>query len=228
MPSRVLAVVDPVYGGDDARIANAAAAPRAADSALPLARLQASGREAQTLESLASGDVTVLSGAGADRDAFLGLPLNTYRLIHLGMHGFAGTDSLTASGIVFSLFDASGKPISGFLNARSIARLRLDADLVVVAACDSAAGASLPGEGVLGTHYAFLAAGADQVIAALTPVSDAITSQLMEALYGHIIRDGMSPSDALRSAQMEIRRSPFTRHPRYWAGFIAYGDGAAH
>ncbi|HJU39082.1 MAG TPA: CHAT domain-containing tetratricopeptide repeat protein [Tahibacter sp.] len=228
-PLRVLAVVDPVYARDDARLDAAARAAAVPSSALPtLSRLVGSAREAATLRSqVAGGEVTVLEGLQATRDAFVALPLDRYRLIHLGMHGFMGTASLADSGIAFSLLDAAGRSVPGFLNARSIARLDLDADLVVLAACESAAGAAVSGEGVLGTHYAFLAAGADQVIAAVAPVPDAATSRLMEALYRQFVREHVGAARALRMAQREIRRHPQTRDPRHWAGFVVYGYGAS-
>lgn len=227
-PQRALAVVDPIYYAGDERIAAPVrATARDAAAAVMLPRLAASRREAATLQRhLQEKNLTVLAGHQAARDAFLRLPLTQYRLIHLGMHGFVGPASLADSGIAFSLFDAAGKPLSGFLNARSIARLQLDADLVVLAACESAAGEMLAGEGLLGTHYAFLAAGADQVVAASAPVSDAVTSRLMEAFYRELLQSGRSPAQALRSAQQEIRADARTRHPRYWAGFVAYGYGA--
>lgn len=226
-PQRALAVVDPVYDAGDERIAAVPRdAARNADAAT-LPRLAASRREAATLQRhLQQEPLTTLSGHQATRDAFLQLPLAQYRLIHLGMHGFVGPASLADSGVAFSLFDATGKPLSGFLNARSIARLHLDADLVVLAACESAAGEMLAGEGLLGTHYAFLAAGADQIVAASAPVSDAVTSRLMDAFYRELLEHGRSPAQALRGAQREIRADARTRHPRYWAGFVAYGYDA--
>ncbi|MBL8296716.1 MAG: CHAT domain-containing protein [Rhodanobacteraceae bacterium] len=228
-PQRALAIVDPVYDISDERIAaihrntvRNALAPDATAATLP--RLAASGREAATLKQhLQQQSLTTLTGHQATRDFFLQLPLAQYRLIHLGLHGFVGPASLTDSGIAFSLFDANGKPLSGFLNARSIARLQLDADLVVLAACESAAGETLAGEGLLGTHYAFLAAGADQIVAASAPVSDAVTSRLMEVFYRELLTSGRHPAQALRSAQREIRADARTRDPRYWAGFVVYG-----
>lgn len=226
-PQLALGVVDPVYDAGDERIAtNPGDAARSTDAAT-LPRLAASRREAATLQRhLQHESLTTLSGVHATRDAFLQLPLAQYRLIHLGVHGFVGPASLADSGVVFSLFDATGKPLSGFLNARSIARLHLYADLVVLAACESSAGEMLSGEGLLGTHYAFLAAGADQIVAASAPVSDAVTSRLMDAFYRELFESGRSPAQALRSAQREIRADARTRHPRYWAGFVAYGYGA--
>lgn len=223
-PQGALAIVDPIYDASDERVA----APRsdtAHSATATLPRLAASRREAATLRHyLRQQPLTVLSGPQATRDAFLQLPLAQYRLIHLGMHGFVGPASLADSGVAFSLFDATGEPLSGFLNARSITRLHLDADLVVLAACESAAGETLAGEGLLGTHYAFLAAGADQIVAASAPVSDAVTSRLMETFYREFADIRATPARALRAAQLEIRRDPRTRHPRYWAGFAAYGS----
>ncbi|HSX61411.1 MAG TPA: CHAT domain-containing protein [Tahibacter sp.] len=223
-PFEILAAVDAVYDARDARIAAGRRREASATSTLSLPRLTASAREAAALQQrMKTSAVTVLTGPHATRESFLQLPLERYRLIHLGLHGFVGPASLADSGVAFSLFDSAGAPLSGFLNARSIARLRLTADLVVLAACESAAGRALAGEGLLATHYAFLAAGADQVVAASARVSDSVTSQLMDAFYRELVETGATPARALRAAQLEIRRDPRTRHPRYWAGFAAYG-----
>lgn len=223
----VLVVVDPVYAADDARITASGRNTAQGTTTATLPRLPSSAREATTLQQrVQQSSLALLAGVQATRDAFLQLPLAHYRLIHLGMHGLVGR-TLADSGIAFSLFDANGNALSGFLSARSVARLQLDADLVVLAACETAAGESLAGEGLLGTHYAFLAAGADQVVAATAPISDAVTSRLMEAFYRELDHTGHHPARALRSAQLEVRRDSRTRHPQYWAGFVTYGhDGS--
>ena len=239
---RALAVVDPVYNRDDPRLATPSAAssplhdrplstaPATSSSALALsadepalARLPATASEAEAMARLLHAPPRVLSGTEASRDAFTALDLRQYDLLHLGTHGVAGDYDLAGSGLVFARYDNAGQALPAFLNARHIARLRLDSRLVVLATCSGADGAALGGEGLLSLGYAFLAAGADNVIAAQWPVADAATARLMEAMYRNLLGGGMSPAGALREAQQSIRTQAAWRHPRYWASFAVYG-----
>ncbi len=115
----------------------------------------------------------------------------------------------------------SGLP---YLRAQEIARMRLPARLAVLAGCESAGGRVVSGEGVLGLSAAFTVASVPSVIATLWPVSDRATARLMKAFYSGL-SSGMPVADALRHAQVEIRRRPGTRDPFYWSGFILVGEG---
>jgi CHAT domain-containing protein len=114
------------------------------------------------------------------------------------------------------------------LYARDIARTPLDARLVTISACDSAGTRTYSGEGLVGLSWAFLRAGAQEVIAALWEVNDASTAQLMDRLYAGIAA-GESPADALRAAKLAMLRSDtIYRRPFYWAPFVIYsGSGGA-
>ncbi|MFO7654185.1 MAG: CHAT domain-containing protein [Candidatus Krumholzibacteriia bacterium] len=120
--------------------------------------------------------------------------------------------------------DAGGGRGATELPAAAIAATRLDPILTVLAGCESASGHVLPGEGVLGLTSAFLSAGSRAVIAALWPVDDATTSDLVGHLYAGLA-EGMTAAEALRRAQFLVRAHPSTRHPFYWAGFVLVGDG---
>ena len=120
------------------------------------------------------------------------------------------------------LFDESGRAQAGFLSISEIAEWRLDADLVVIGACDSASGKSVAGEAVMSVAYGMLVAGARQVVAPLWAIDDATGSTFAELLYGSLKpRLGAS---AVRSAQLAMLKSSGRwRAPRYWAAFVAYG-----
>jgi len=81
---------------------------------------------------------------------------------------------------------------------------RLNAELVVLSACDTARGAATGGDDVLGLTRALLAAGARRAIVSLWPVDDVSTSLLMGRFYGRL-RDGAGPVEALTSAQRDLR-----------------------
>jgi len=108
------------------------------------------------------------------------------------------------------------------LFARDIMRLPLRARLVTISSCRSAGDRAYSGEGQVGLAWAFLRAGAHQVIAALWDVKDSATPELMDAMYGDI-RRGLDPAAALRAAKLRIiHEGGVYRKPRYWAPFVLY------
>ena len=110
------------------------------------------------------------------------------------------------------------------LQAAQIAACRLPARLAVLAACESAGGTILSGEGVLGLTSAFAAAGVPAVVASLWPVNDEVTSALTRRFYRELER-GVATGAALRSAQLALAADERTARPFYWAGFVLVGDG---
>jgi CHAT domain-containing protein len=99
--------------------------------------------------------------------------------------------------------------------------LRLRARLVILSACETGLGRLAGGDGIVGLHRAFLAAGAAAVASSLWRVSDLATALLMKHLF-RALRRGLEPADALRAAQQELRRR--FPHPAYWAGFRLEGE----
>ncbi|MCP4547133.1 MAG: tetratricopeptide repeat protein [bacterium] len=115
-------------------------------------------------------------------------------------------------------------------------RVRIDADLVVLSACESGLGQELGGEGLIGLTRAFQYAGARSVAASLWSVPDQTTAELMIRFYRHL-RSGLPKDEALRAAQLELIRGPIevtgadgqkvqkdASAPYYWAAFQIYGD----
>lgn len=99
-----------------------------------------------------------------------------------------------------SLVDPSGRPQPGFLRTRDIFRLRLNAALVVLSACETALGKVLAGEGVVGFTRAFFFAGARQVVVSLWPVSDKAAAELMKRFYQGLLERKLPAAAALRQA----------------------------
>jgi len=141
---------------------------------------------------------------------------------------------------------AHGAPIyDGLLTAGDIVReWKLNADLVVLSACETGLGREVNGEGYVGLVQAFLRAGARGVLVSLWGVNDEATSLLMRRFHEHRIgadRDrgggerggngGDTPSAALREAKAWLRAYADERggrpweHPYYWSGFILFGAG---
>jgi CHAT domain-containing protein/tetratricopeptide (TPR) repeat protein len=237
-PSKTVAVfADPVFDRADPRIGLADAthlvhpvqarlATRA--SALEsgtLERLPFSAREAEAIASLVPEDERYVAvGFQANRETLLGLTLDDYRLIHFATHGIIDTRYPDLSGLALSGFDTAGAPTRGLLGLPDIYSLNLNADLVVLSACETALGRDIRGEGLLGLTQGFLYAGARGVVASLWPVADRTTADLMQRFYDQMLRDGLRPADALRRAQLSIAAEPRWSHPYYWSAFILLGD----
>jgi CHAT domain-containing protein len=109
----------------------------------------------------------------------------------------------------------------GFLELDEIANLKLNADLVVLSACQTGQGKMARGEGVSGLARAFLYAGSKGVVCSLWSVDDRETANLMVDFYGHL-QKGQAAADALREAQLRMIREG--KAPLYWAPFILIGE----
>ena len=95
---------------------------------------------------------------------------------------------------------------------------------MVLSACDTGLGATAPAEGVVGLRWAFGVAGARSVVTSLWSVADRATKDLMVGFHRRLL-DGDPVPDALRGAQLEVRRR--RPDPFYWGAFVAHGDPGA-
>jgi CHAT domain-containing protein len=173
---------------------------------------------------------TVWLGFEASEENLKRRDLATYRFLHLATHAVADTEDGELSAIVLSL--ASGDCRSetkahkecddGILTAAEVARLRLDADLVVLSGCETGTGQRTAAESVIGLGRAFLLAGARRVCGSLWKVEDAATEMLMTNFYNGLLARGLTTSHALRLAKLTLIRRGFA--PFYWAPFILIGS----
>jgi len=104
--------------------------------------------------------------------------------------------------------------------------LDLSADLVVLSACRTGLGKDVRGEGVVGLTSGFMYSGAKSVVASLWKVDDEATEELMGHFYAAMLRDGLAPSAALRTAKREMWKVERWRAPFYWAAFVLEGEYA--
>ena len=111
---------------------------------------------------------------------------------------------------------------NGLLTMSEVMRLRLNADVVALTACQTGMGRHLTGEGVMGLGRAFQYAGARNVLVSLWNVSEGSTTMLAERFFSHL-KQGKTMRQALRLAREEVRRAGY-EHPFYWAPFILIGE----
>ncbi|MBP0016789.1 MAG: CHAT domain-containing protein, partial [Cyanobacteria bacterium SBLK] len=157
----------------------------------------------------------------ADRDAATSAELAQYEILHLSTHGCI-QDNPQLSGLALSLYDEEGQQQDGFLRLQDIYNLQLNADLVVLSACQTGIGSEVSGEGVVGLTRGFMYAGARRVTVSLWNVSDRATAKLMSDYYQNMLSEEMSPSQALREAQLQMWQAG--EYPYKWAAFVMQGD----
>jgi CHAT domain-containing protein len=193
-----------------------AVSPNADYPELPMARAEMTRVKAH----FAPAEETIFARQAANSSAYLNLPLRNYAYIHFVAHGVASRTDPLDSAIILSRTSAAEDSFK--LHARDILKHPIDARLVTISACYGGGTRSYAGEGLVGLSWAFLRAGAHNVIGALWEASDDSTPQLMDKLYAGLA-NGMSPSAALRQAKLDLLHSQGKfREPFYWAPFQIY------
>ena len=223
----------------------AAMVPAAADRdcILPLSSWQnpISARELQTAAMIVqkfdpNGVQIVTGNAFTDTGLESRGDLNQYRIIHFATHGVVTSRAPKCAAQPALLTSFGGSGSDGLLTFREIFDLHLDADLVILSACDTAgkasaaatqqAGLATGGDVALdGLVRAFVGAGGRLVIASHWPVPDDYnaTQRLITGLFS--APPGTPTVTAMRMAERQLMDDPNTSHPFYWSAFAAVGDG---
>ena len=163
-----------------------------------------------------------LDGSQASEEAQNAAPLADFKVIHLAAHGVSDELDSDRTALVFA---PGSETEDGLWQAREIRQTRLNADVVVLSACETGSGKLQGQEGVMNLARAFLTAGARSVVASLWDVDDRSTATLMESFYAHL-KAGLTVNEALRRAQLDfIKNYGDKAKPNLWAGFEVIGDG---
>lgn len=233
--SRNVAVLaDPVFSASDSRLSlvNKAhgdvgdAQRSASESGVgDLVRLRFSRQEADEISRLA-GEKQNLKALdfAASRSVAMSEQLSDYRIVHFATHGLINNQHPDLSGIVLSLVDQQGRPQNGFLRLYDVYNLKLEADLVVLSACQTALGKEIKGEGLVGLTRGFMYAGAPRVVASYWRIDDRATAEMMKRFYTAMLKDGLRPAAALRAAQVSMSEDKRWQSPHYWAAFTIQGE----
>lgn len=156
----------------------------------------------------------------AKEEKIKSLPLVDYEIIHFATHGFIDEQVPLRSSLLLTLDEDPGE--DGFFQAREIYSTVLNANLVVLSACQTGKGKLERGEGVMGLARAFLYAGAESVVASLWSINDKAASVFMSGFYKGLSQ-GLSKEQALQNAKLDMIQSKY-KHPFYWAPFVLSGD----
>ena len=165
-------------------------------------------------------DATIFARERATAGSYITSAPRRFAYIHFVAHGVASRTDPLDSAIILSRSTAEEDSFK--LHARDIMQHPIHARLVTISACYGSGTRSYVGEGMVGLAWAFLRAGAHNVIGALSEVSDESTPHLMGSLYQGL-HDGMSPAAALRQAKLSLLRVKGDfRKPFFWAPLQIY------
>lgn len=198
--SSILIMGDPVPVGDEF--------PRLSQAEREIARIA---------DQFSPVERTIYSGLLAVPSAYRGCDPRRFRFVHFAAHAQANREVPLDSAVILTAENDSAK-----LYARDVVGLPLRAELVTLSTCRAAGSRAFAGEGLVGLGWAFLSAGAENVVAGLWNVEDASTATLMSELYRGV-RHGLPPAEALRGAKLKLVHSATAyRKPFYWAPFLVY------
>ncbi|MDY6940462.1 MAG: CHAT domain-containing protein [Cyanobacteriota bacterium] len=234
-PRTVAVIADPVFKPSDPRLGENATATVSGDlsqvdslirnSCGDFDRLPNTATEAEQILALVP-DAQEFSAMGFDANynTATNSNLGQYQIVHLATHGCI-QDNPLLSNLALSFFNADGQRAeTSLLKLQDIYNLELNADLVVLSACQTGTGKEVQGEGVVGLTRGFMYAGARRVAVSLWSVNDRATSVLMSDYYRQMLEGGLDPSAALQQAQLAMWQSGSYSAPYYWAAFTLQGD----
>ncbi|HUB98153.1 MAG TPA: CHAT domain-containing tetratricopeptide repeat protein [Stellaceae bacterium] len=246
-PKPILAIGDPAFTGvgprPDASGASALGAlagrcrengPMPAELIRALPPLPETAGEVTTIAHLlGGGSGDVLTGTGATEADFRAHAPGQYRVLYFATHGLLPGElhCQAEPSLVLSPppTPARSTDDDGLLEAGEIAGMKINADLVVLSACNTAEGGGhFGGEALSGLATAFFTAGAHAVLASHWEVPSLATVKLMTGLFQIEARDPTTGfAEALRQSQLALLAQPATAHPYYWAAFSLIGDTGA-
>jgi len=146
------------------------------------------------------------------------------RFVVFSTHGLMAGASFAEPGLVLTPPALATAEDDGYLTASEAAQLRLNADFVVLSACNTAASDGRPGgEGLSGLARAFFYAGARSILVSHWEVSDEATTALITGTFAGLDRTPGNRAVALQGAMREVRADRRWQHPAYWAAFTLVG-----
>jgi CHAT domain-containing protein len=157
--------------------------------------------------------------------------LADYRVVSFATHGLVAgeVNGLPEPALVLTPPEVATEEDDGLLMASEVAQLKLNADWVVLSACNTAAGDSPDGEGLSGLAKSFFYAGTRALLVSHWPVSSEATVRLMTTMFDDLAKNPeLGRAEALQRsmlAMMADGASPHFAHPAFWAPFVVVGEG---
>lgn len=192
-----------------------------------LSRLPETADELRSIaKTLDAQDSSLFLGSAATERQVKSMDLSRYRVLAFATHGLMSGEflGLTEPALVMTPPDEATATDDGLLTASEIAGLKLNADWVILSACNTAATDGTPGaNGFSGLSKAFFYAGSQSLLVAHWTVGSKATVALTTRMFSEA-KLGFPKAEALRRAMMAVADSPQTAHPAYWAPFVLVGE----
>jgi CHAT domain-containing protein len=190
---------------------------------LELGNLPEAEAEVKRSAAVYGGGAVFFTGPEAVESRFKSGAISA-KVVHLATHGLINDVSPLFSNV---LLGAEQGKEDGLLEAWELLRMQLNAELVVLSACETARGRAAAGEGIIGLSWALFVAGVPSTVMSQWKVRSESTGDLMVAFHANRANRAKKMTDAaaLRAAALKLRRASRTNHPFYWAPFIIIGAG---
>lgn len=184
-----------------------------------LERLPGTAAEVKAIAALFGGDGKAYFRDQATEESVKAGSLGNTRIIHIATHGLFETDY---QALALSLRTDAAE--DGFLLQSEIAELKLNAELVVLSACETGLAHEVLAEPVSGLVLAWRTAGVPRMLASLWDVDDFATAELMKTFYEPVIKSKAAYGVALTQAKRKLVATSKWKHPFFWAPFILFGN----
>ena len=211
-----------LYRGAVANVAELRRLPRLPETADELRRIAA---------VLGASQENLYLGKFATETTVKSVDLSGFQVVSFATHGLLAGElsGLVEPALVLTPPDQGTAADDGLLTASEIAELKLDADWVILSACNTAAAGEPDGEGLSGLAKAFFYAGSRALLVSHWPVSSDATVALMTALFAEAAADPtIGRSEAHRRAMLSLMNDTTNTHyahPAFWAPFVVVGEG---
>ena len=216
--------------GDPAISAQAEERLKSADRSETLGPIPAAKKEVETLRELyGTSNSAVYVGTQATEERAKA-DMSRFRVLHFATHGILDGMNPLYSHVVLSRSESDSSE-DGLLEAREIMQMDLNADLVVLSACQTGRGRISQGEGVVGMSWALFVAGCPTSVVSQWNAESNSTTRLMIEFHRALLSLNQGSSrvtgsaEALRQAALKMLKTPGFSAPVLWAGFIVVGDG---
>jgi len=158
--------------------------------------------------------------------------LTNSRVVAFATHGLVGGEisGLAEPALVLSPPDEATDEDDGLLKASEVAQLKMNADIIMLSACNTASGDELGAEGLSGLARAFIYAGARSLLVSHWSVESSSAAELTTGMFDVMSADdSIGRSEALQMSMVDLMMDedqPYYSHPAFWAPFSLIGDGA--